>query len=421
MHTKENPSSLSQCHNANPMVVQTLYELSQKSLFTAIVFTLLTSMALYSELGLDVVIWASMVLALSLARLHFARLFKAKQKKYSIILWYQIFAVLALATGLSVSTLGFVLIYDLNAYYQLFVLASLLGFTAGATISLSSDFKIAVLYISIIILPLIFSMARQDTALNVFIPIILVLFFFSQIAMIHKSYSQDKQVRDLMVINQNLLEENKQFIADMVHQIRTPLAVIMTNTSLIEMKTSTDVSTNVRQINSSIGMLNNAYEDLSYLLSHDRIVYKAIELNFTQFLQERLSFFENIAKDNNKSIKADLDASIIIHINDTELERVIDNNVANAIKYSDDGSVIQVILKSTQTAVVLRFVSVGKTIKDTKQLFDKNYTENNGAKRSLGLGLNMVKNICEKNDITYHVNSQNNLNTFTYVFKMGVL
>ena len=37
--------------------------------------------------------------------------------------------------------------------------------------------------------------------------------------------------------NQLLLDENKQFIADMVHQIRTPLTVIMTNSSLIEMKT----------------------------------------------------------------------------------------------------------------------------------------------------------------------------------------
>ena len=50
-------------------------------------------------------------------------------------------------------------------------------------------------------------------------------------------------------------------------------------------------------------------------------------------------------------------------------------------------------------------------------IFDKNYTERFGAKRSLGLGLNMVKTICEKNDIGYSVHSEKNVNTFTYIFK----
>lgn len=50
-------------------------------------------------------------------------------------------------------------------------------------------------------------------------------------------------------------------------------------------------------------------------------------------------------------------------------------------------------------------------------IFDKNYTENHNSKRSLGLGLHMVKNICEKNAITYSANAKEDINTFTYVFK----
>ncbi len=52
----------------------------------------------------------------------------------------------------------------------------------------------------------------------------------------HKYNALYEKLQNQIEHNQLLLNENKQFIADMVHQIRTPLTVIMTNTSLIEMK-----------------------------------------------------------------------------------------------------------------------------------------------------------------------------------------
>ncbi len=104
-------------------------------------------------------------------------------------------------------------------------------------------------------------------------------------------------------------------------------------------------------------------------------------------------------------------------MNDTELERLIDNNLSNAIKHSDDNSEIKIFLEKTNSEVILKFISKGPNIRNVSKIFDKDYTESNGAKRSLGLGLNMVKNICEKNDIHYHADSKDTMNTFTYTFK----
>lgn len=217
--------------------------------------------------------------------------------------------------------------------------------------------------------------------------------------------------------NQHLLNENKQFIADMVHQIRTPLSVIMTNASLIEMSSEPKVSSYITQINAAINMLSNSYEDLSYIISNDVIEYKPIELDFTNFLHERIDFFEVIANANNKTISMDIANNIKITINDTELERLIDNNLSNAIKHSNDNSNIRVILKKVNSEIILQFISEGKPIYDVTKIFDKNYTESYGAKRSLGLGLHMVKTICEKNNTYYAVDSKNSINTFTYIFK----
>lgn len=218
--------------------------------------------------------------------------------------------------------------------------------------------------------------------------------------------------------NQLLLSQNKQFIADMVHQIRTPLTVIMTNSSLIEMKGYDDVQSFVKQINSSISMLSNSYEDLSYIISHDSIEYKAVNINFTKFINERIEFFKHILEANNKTLEYKIEPEINIFMNDVELERLIDNNISNAIKHSIRNAKISIDLQkdSNHDIIILSFKSEGKVIKNPDLLFDKNYRETD-SKRSLGLGLHMVKNICDKNHITYEVVSLNNINSFTYTFK----
>jgi len=216
--------------------------------------------------------------------------------------------------------------------------------------------------------------------------------------------------------NQLLLKENKQFISHMVHQIRTPLSVIMPNSSLIEMETKHEVSFYVAQINSAINMLSNSYEDLVYIISSDTIEYKTIEINLTEFLNERIDFFRVIAEANDKTIYTNIADDVKVTMNDTELERLIDNNLSNAIKHSYDKSEIEIVLEKNNSEIILKFISKGKGIRDITKIFDKNYTESYSAKRNLGLGLHMVKSIYEKSHINYNVHSEDETNIFTYVF-----
>jgi len=236
-------SNFKALHPIDNALVSTLYALSEKSLITATVFTIIIVTALYPELSYSIVLWGALVITIISVRLYDARLFKTAPQKYPLEIWYKRFIVLSMLTGVIVSTLGFWFIHYSNDYYQLFILASLMGLTAGASISLSSDIRIAIIYISIIIIPLIVSLALVQTPLNIVIPILLILFLIMQITMIVKSHMQEQEIielqgeRNLLDIsleeqlekNQLLLNENKLFIADMVHQIKTPLSVIITN------------------------------------------------------------------------------------------------------------------------------------------------------------------------------------------------
>ena len=396
--------------------VRTLYMLSEKSMVTAIIFSIFITIFLYEELTYSIVTWCITVVFISLIRLYYAYLFKHEFDIYTLESWYSKFISLAFLTAIIVSSLSFIFIPYLNDYHQLFVLAALLGLSAGASVSLSSDFRIAFSYISTIMIPLIVSIGLYHSSYNLVLSILLILFFISQVMMLHKNYEQDAKIRQLQVYNQTLLNENKKFIADMVHQIRTPLTVIMTNTSLIEMKLESAVSPYTNQIHSAINTLSNSYEDLSYIISNDMIVYQPINLNLSDFLQERVEFFEVIAKANRKTLHTHIEDNISLFINDTELERVIDNNISNAIKHSYDESHVDITLEKEGSKIILKFISQGKNIYNTTKIFEKDYSESDHNKRSLGLGLNMVKYICEKNHIEYFAHSKDNINTFTYIF-----
>ena len=423
MHYKQILPTIKQSLTIDNSIVNSLYTLSIKSQLTALVFVVLVSTFLYPELSYSIVVWCGLLSVFTLFRLYTIYLFKTDYKRYSVEIWYKFFMISALSTALMVSLLGIVYIHYLNDYYQLFVVAVLLASASVSTTSLSSDFRIAITYISIILVPLIVSMLMMQTASNFILAILLTLFFISQIFMIFNNYKQGEKIKNLYEEiknheqhNQQLLDDNKQFITDMVHQIRTPLSVIMINSSLIELETENQVSFYVSEINAAINMLSNSYEDLNYIISSDTIEYELIEINLTVFLSERINFFKAIAQANNKTMYTNIEDNVKLIMNDTELERIIDNNLANAIKHSYDLSEIEIILEKNHSEIILKFISKGEGIKDTTKIFDKNYTESYQAKRNLGVGLYMVKSICTKNDINYSVHSKDEINIFTYVF-----
>ena len=173
----------------------------------------------------------------------------------------------------------------------------------------------------------------------------------------------------------------------------------------------------VDQINASINMLNNSYEDLSYITTFDSMEYIPSSLSLSDSLKSRVRFFDTISKVNKKEIILNIDDNINFTINQIELERLIDNNISNGIKYADIDKPMTVILERDNDIVSLTFKTFGNPIKNTAKLFDKIYREYNG-KRGLGLGLFMVKNICEKYDIAYGVSYEDGQNIFSYSFKV---
>lgn len=244
-----------------------------------------------------------------------------------------------------------------------------------------------------------------------------ILYQTDELGDISKKYNilYDKLTNEID-LNTDLLSENKRFISDTVHQIRTPLTNIMMNAEMIKRFQSDDsLSTFIDKIDSSINMLSNSYEDLAYVTSYDTIEYPPTKINLTKILQKRIKFFQTISKVNQKEIISYIEDDIYLYINQIELERLIDNNIANGIKYGSRQKNITINLIKVGDKITLEFKTFGDEIINKEKVFEKNYREIE-AKRGLGLGLNMVKAICEKYNIDYYIRYKEEQNIFSYTF-----
>ena len=215
----------------------------------------------------------------------------------------------------------------------------------------------------------------------------------------------------------NLVESQKKFIKTSVHEINTPLSIIRTNLDLLKMKIPNNKY--ITNIESGSKIIQYIYDDLSYLVKKERVTYEKAYINFSEVLKERLEFFEEIAVSNSLYFISNIEEDSYLKFNITELQRVIDNNLSNAIKYSFAKSPIFVKLYYLDDDEIEFSVATNsKKIEQADKIFDDFYREND-ARGGFGLGLKIVKDICDKNFVIIRLESNEIETKFTYRFKIN--
>lgn len=214
----------------------------------------------------------------------------------------------------------------------------------------------------------------------------------------------------------DLVQKQDKFIKDAIHEINTPLGIIIVNLDLFNLKH--EKNKYLSKIEAGAKIIHNIYNDLEYMIKKDRIEYKASEVNLSAFLDSRIDFFEEIALGNGLSFKKELHGQKYIWINDILLQRVIDNTLSNAIKYSIDENEIGVKLYEKNDSYILEISNSSEDIKNLEKLFKRFYREND-SRGGFGIGLNIIKEICDKNNIKVEITSENHLTTFRYTFALS--
>jgi len=211
----------------------------------------------------------------------------------------------------------------------------------------------------------------------------------------------------------NLVEQQDFFLKKIIHEMNTPLSVISLNVDNLERELGPKEQ--FEAIKASSKSLSSIYNDLYYLTKKENIQKHIKAINLVNFLSSRIIFFDEIAKTKNIIIDLEIDSEFEVLMDEYELERVVDNTISNAIKYSFENTTLTISLRE----YFLEIINEGIKIEDTSLVFEKFYQEK-VKNIGLGLGLNIVKSICDSYKIEVEIES-NKYTTFRYIFQKNLI
>ncbi len=212
-----------------------------------------------------------------------------------------------------------------------------------------------------------------------------------------------------------ILGKMTKLLRESYHELYTPLGLIKSSLSLLELENGQNDYT--QNIKAAVQSLHSIYEDIYYGITEKERKYPKEWIDLEEFLTQRIQLFE--AQMSIKSVTYDFISKIespMIYINQTELERLLDNLISNAIKYALKESSIHIAILQVNEKIELSITNASQKIKNVNELFKALYREDYSV-TGIGIGLNIVKHICTKNDITIDVQNDDINTKFILQYK----
>lgn len=214
-------------------------------------------------------------------------------------------------------------------------------------------------------------------------------------------------------------EKLDNFIKDSMHEINTPLSIINVNIDLYNRKNPTNKY--MQRMKAATKVLSNIYNDMDYLIKHERLKFEKESIDMTLFLANRIEYFSEVARMKNLLIKSNIAQGLVINMNPQQLQRLIDNNISNAIKYSFEDNIIEVDLYKEDNHYSISFKDYGVGIDDVEKIFSRYYREDT-QKGGFGIGLNIVRSIILEAAIEVKIISElKKGTTFIYTFPHAMM
>lgn len=215
------------------------------------------------------------------------------------------------------------------------------------------------------------------------------------------------------------------FISNLSHEIKTPLAIILNYSKVLENKNLTDEEKNkyLKSLQKACHSLNNLVNNILKLnkLENQKLIPEISRFNLSELLSSQILQFEEIIEKRNITLNCNIEDDLYINSEASYIEIIINNLMSNAIKFSDKNSTIYVSLIKINNIYIMKFKDEGCGMdpETGKRIFDKFYQgDTSHHKEGNGLGLALVKKVIDIIGGTINVESELNVgSTFTIEIK----
>lgn len=220
-------------------------------------------------------------------------------------------------------------------------------------------------------------------------------------------------------------EQQKQFAADASHELKTPLTVIITNAELLRSnKYGEEKRTRFAEsILTMAEQMRGLTESLLELARSDARTEIAFEIvDFSELTADSALPFEPLFFEKGLTLRCETEKGITVKGSRSQLSRLTDILLDNALKYSYPNTEAVLSLKKRGNTCILSMESHGDTISkaDLKNIFRRFYRADKvrGMNKSYGLGLSIAENIVKEHGGHIYAESEGGVNRF-YV-KLGI-
>jgi signal transduction histidine kinase len=191
------------------------------------------------------------------------------------------------------------------------------------------------------------------------------------------------------------------FIANVSHEIKTPLALIQNYAAALQNDTLEPEERReyIRTIITSSQKLSTLVSNILKLnkLEHQEISPAAVTFDASEQIRRCALAFEDTWERKNITFEADLD-EITVCYDETMLEILWNNLISNAVKFTAPGGSISLSLKKLADFAVIRISDSGCGMDEEtqKHIFDKFYQgDSSHSQEGNGLGLALVKKVID--------------------------
>lgn len=218
--------------------------------------------------------------------------------------------------------------------------------------------------------------------------------------------------------SEKAIKNQKIFVANISHDLKTPITIIRANADLIENEVKNKKS--IKYIKQETEKLNHLVNEMLTLTRIDNTISKENfkNFNFGDSLFDVVLPFESIAYEKGIKFNINIDESTNYFGNETNIQKLAEILIDNAMSYTAKGGIVDVDAYESSKAVTLSVTNTGEPISDEKkeEIFDRFYRESKSRESTgnhYGLGLSIASTIVKKHNGKISVESKNGKNTFT--------
>lgn len=195
----------------------------------------------------------------------------------------------------------------------------------------------------------------------------------------------------------------KSFTGNASHEIQTPLAIIKNKIELLSQSDNLEESQIhiIQSLNDATSRLSRLNQSLLLLTRIENRQFEPSDrIDLSAVVQKRIDNFRELAKLKDIKIEKNIKNNITVEMNDSLADILISNIILNAIKHNFPGGTIRIDLN--ESAFVVSNSGDEPKLK-TAELFER-FKKESTSPESLGLGLSIVKTICDSYgfDVSYN-------------------